>query len=310
MENLAIEVKGVSAHYDTGRRRVEALKNVNVEVRQGEIFGLLGPNGAGKTTLLSCIEGLHRPDCGSIRVAGVDVLRNPAPAKRKLGVQLQRTALMEGLTALELLVAYAALYEVYPTRAECTALLARFGLADQAHKRAKQMSGGQQQRLALAIALVTDPQIVLLDEPTAALDPHACRALWETIRAIREEGRTIIITTHNMDEGESLCNRVAIMDAGRIVACDAPSHLIASTGARPVLRAAIELPSDDAQPLVGAVQARRAGEYLEVETLDPTATLQSLYALAARHSRAVRDIAIRQPNLEDVYLKLTGRTLS
>ncbi|MCS6846108.1 MAG: ABC transporter ATP-binding protein [Anaerolineae bacterium] len=298
MEALAIEVKGVSAHYGAGRRRVEALKDVSVEVRRGEIFGLLGPNGAGKTTLLSCIEGLHRLDRGSICVAGIDVLHNSRPAKRKLGVQLQSTALMEGLTALELLKAYAALYEVYPTRAALMALLARFGLAEQAHKRAKQMSGGQQQRLALAIALVTDPQIVLLDEPTSALDPHARRALWEMIHAIHEEGRTIIITTHNMDEAESLCSRVAIMDAGRIVACDTPSQLIASTGARPVLRAAIELPPDDVQPLAGAVQMRRAGEYLEVETVDPTATLQSLYELAARHSRAVRDIVVRQPNLE------------
>jgi ABC-2 type transport system ATP-binding protein len=309
MATWAIQTWDVSAHYGKGQRRVEALKDVSLQVRQGEIFGLLGPNGAGKTTLLSCIEGLHRPDRGSICVAGVDVLRNPTQAKRKLGVQLQRAALIEGLTAVELVEVYAALYDVYPARHAIMALLNRFGLTDQAHKRAKQMSGGQQQRLALAIALVTDPQIVLLDEPTEGLDPHARRALWAMIRTIRDEGRTVVITTHRMDEAESLCGQVAIMDAGRVVACDAPGQLIAAMDARPVLRAAVELSAEAAQPLDGAVQVRRSGEYLEVETTDPMATLQSLYALAARHGRAVRDITVRQPSLEDVYLRLTGRTL-
>ncbi|MCL6511120.1 MAG: ABC transporter ATP-binding protein [Anaerolineae bacterium] len=309
MATWAIQTWDVSAYYGKGQRRVEALKDVSLQVRQGEIFGLLGPNGAGKTTLLSCIEGLHRPDRGSICVAGVDVLRNPTQAKRRLGVQLQRAALIEGLTAVELVEVYAALYDVYPARHAIMALLNRFGLADQAHKRAKQMSGGQQQRLALAIALVTDPQIVLLDEPTEGLDPHARRALWAMIRTIRDESRTVVITTHRMDEAESLCGQVAIMDAGRVVACDAPGQMIAAMDARPVLRAAVELSAEAAQPLDGAVRVRRSGEYLEVETTDPMATLQSLYALAARHGRAVRDITVRQPSLEDVYLRLTGRTL-
>ncbi|MDW8233781.1 MAG: ABC transporter ATP-binding protein, partial [Roseiflexaceae bacterium] len=214
MSELAIDVRNVRMHYGTGQRRIEALKGVSLDVRRGEIFGLLGPNGAGKTTLLSCIEGLYRPDTGAIFVAGIDVLRDPQRARRKLGIQLQSTALIDGLTALELIEVYAALYEVYLSRSQILDLLERFSLSDQAHRRAKQMSGGQRQRLALAIALSTDPEIVLLDEPTGALDPAARREVWRMIRTLKEQGRTIVITTHSMDEAEALCGRVAIIDEG------------------------------------------------------------------------------------------------
>ncbi|MDW8214262.1 MAG: ABC transporter ATP-binding protein, partial [Roseiflexaceae bacterium] len=186
MSELAIDVRNVRMHYGTGQRRIEALKGVSLDVRRGEIFGLLGPNGAGKTTLLSCIEGLYRPDTGAIFVAGIDVLRDPQRARRKLGIQLQSTALIDGLTALELIEVYAALYEVYLSRSQILDLLERFSLSDQAHRRAKQMSGGQRQRLALAIALSTDPEIVLLDEPTGALDPAARREVWRMIRTLKE----------------------------------------------------------------------------------------------------------------------------
>lgn len=310
MNNFAIQISSVSAHYAKGNKRVDALKDVSMNVAQGEIFGLLGPNGAGKTTLLACVEGLHVPDSGSVTVGNADVLRNPAQAKRKLGIQLQRSALIDGLTAIELMEAYAALYAVYPSRDKVMALLAQFQLTDLAHKRAKQMSGGQQQRLSLAIALVTDPEIVLLDEPTEALDPHARRAVWNMIGTLKDQGRTVVITTHSMDEAEVLCGRVAIMDQGRIVACEAPHQLIAAMGAKPVLKATIELPLEKVSPLVGATLARYIGEHLEIETSQPNATLDALYVLAAQYGRTVRDIAIRQPNLEDVYLKLTGKALN
>ncbi len=309
MSELAIEVRDVRMHYGGGRQRIEALKGVSLDVRRGEIFGLLGPNGAGKTTLLSCIEGLYRPDTGAIFVAGIDVLRDPQRARRKLGIQLQSTALIDGLTALELIEVYAALYEVYLSRSRILDLLEQFGLVDQANRRAKQMSGGQRQRLALAIALSTDPEIVLLDEPTGALDPAARREVWRMIRTLKEQGRTIVITTHSMDEAEALCGRVAIIDEGRIVACDSPHQLIAVADVQPVLKATVELPLEALPSLPGATQLRYVGEHLEIETASPEATLQALYAAAQQHGRLVRDIAVRQPNLEDVYLKLTGRRL-
>jgi ABC-2 type transport system ATP-binding protein len=310
MSELAIDIRDVRAHYGKGQRRVEALKGVSLDVQRGEIFGLLGPNGAGKTTLLSCIEGLHRPDTGAIVVAGIDVLRDPQRARRKLGIQLQSTALIDGLTATELIEVYAALYEVYPSRSRILELLEQFALVDQAHRRAKQMSGGQQQRLALAIALSTDPEIVLLDELTGSLDPAARREVWRMIRTLKDQGRTIVITTHSMDEAESLCGRVAILDEGRIVACDSPHRLIAAADVRLVLKATVDLPLDALPPLTGALEMRYVGERLEIETANPEATLQALYMAAQQYGRLVRDITVRQPNLEDVYLKLTGRSLS
>jgi ABC-2 type transport system ATP-binding protein len=310
MSELAIDIRDVRAHYGKGQRRVEALKGVSLDVQRGDIFGLLGPNGAGKTTLLSCIEGLHHPDTGAIVVAGIDVLRDPQRARRKLGIQLQSTALIDGLTATELIEVYAALYEVYPSRSRILELLEQFALVDQAHRRARRMSGGQQQRLALAIALSTDPEIVLLDEPTGSLDPAARREVWRTIRTLKDQGCTIVITTHSMDEAESLCGRVAILDEGRIVACDSPHRLIAAADVRPVLKATVELPLDALPPLPGALEMRYVGERLEIETANPEVTLQALYTAAQQYGRLVRDITVRQPNLEDVYLKLTGRSLS
>ncbi len=308
-ENV-IEVSQISAHYKTAKQRVNALNDVNLRVKRGEIFGLLGPNGAGKTTLLSCIQGLHRPDAGSVTVAGLDVVKHDAQVKRMLGVQLQRTALMDGLKAAELIEAYAALYDTFLTREQIHSLLKRFDLVDQANKLARQMSGGQQQRLSLAIAVSTDPAIVLLDEPTEALDPGARRAVWAMIREFKEQGRTVVLTTHSMDEAESLCGRVAIMDRGRVVACDTPQQLVAGMGINPMLKGTIELPLEQVRRLAGAAAVRYTGENLEIETAQPAATLNALYELAGKHGRTLRDVAIRQPNLEDVYLKLTGYSLN
>lgn len=308
-ENV-IEVSQISAHYKTAKQRVNALNDVNLRVKRGEIFGLLGPNGAGKTTLLSCIQGLHRPYAGSVTVAGLDVVKHDAQVKRMLGVQLQRTALMDGLKAAELIEAYAALYDTFLTREQIHSLLKRFDLVDQANKLARQMSGGQQQRLSLAIAVSTDPAIVLLDEPTEALDPGARRAVWAMIREFKEQGRTVVLTTHSMDEAESLCGRVAIMDRGRVVACDTPQQLVAGMGINPMLKGTIELPLEQVRRLAGAAAVRYTGENLEIETAQPAATLNALYELASKHGRTLRDVAIRQPNLEDVYLKLTGYSLN
>jgi ABC-2 type transport system ATP-binding protein len=230
---------------------------VSLDVRRGEVFGMLGPNGAGKSSTLACIEGLHRPEGGQVRVAGMDVAERPAAVKALLGVQLQKSALFSELSAIELIELYAALYDRFPSRAENMALLEQFGLTQKAKARPGQLSGGQQQRLALALALVNDPQVVLLDEPTSALDPQARRGVWGLIRRMRDEGRTLLLTTHSMDEAEELCDRVVIIDGGKVVALGTPPELIAR----------------HAPPL------------------------------------SPEDAARRRPNLEDVFLALTGRGL-
>ena len=301
-----INVNDVTAAYGA----LTALKGVSLNVQKGEIFGLLGPNGAGKTTLLASVEGLHKPKQGDVYVGGVNVQTDPAATKRQLGIQLQKTALLDDLTVAELVEVYAALYEVYLTSKEIDTLLARFDLVEKRNTLARRLSGGQQQRLALAVAIANDPQIVLLDEPTSALDPHARRAVWDIVRQLHDEGRTIVLTTHAMEEAEALCGRIAIIDRGQIVACDTPSALIANLNLNSMLKATVELPLDQVRALPDVSAARYTGQYLEVETARPEVTLTALHALAAKLGRSVRDVALRQPNLEDVFLKLTGRALA
>ena len=305
-----IHLTDLHVTYRRGREQVVALDGVDLSIGRGEIFGLLGPNGAGKTTLLSVVEGLLRPERGAAVVDGIDVLAQPQQAKRRLGIQLQRSALLDDLTAVELVRLYAALYDVQLSQAAAGALLARFGLADEARAYARRLSGGQQQRLALAVAVANDPQVVLLDEPTAALDPGARRVVWEMIRRLHAEGRTIVLTTHAMEEAEALCSRVAIIHHGRIVACDTPAALIGRIDVRPVIKAALDLPLERVAPLPGVRAARYTGAHLEVETAEPQGTLAALQTLAAEHSRPFGEVTIRQPNLEDVFLKLTGQTLN
>jgi ABC-2 type transport system ATP-binding protein len=235
-----------------------AVHQLSFTVQSGEIFGLLGPNGAGKTSTLACIEGIRTPTTGNVQVAGYDMCLAPAAAKQLLGVQLQKTALFAELTAGELVELYAALYNLFPPRAAIIALLEQFGLGQKANARPGQLSGGQQQRLALALAVVNNPQVVLLDEPSTGLDPQARRGVWALIRRMQSEGRTIVLTTHSMEEAQTLCDRVGILAEGRLVALDTPAALIAT------------------------------------------------YAPALPDAESAR----RQPNLEDVFLALTGRGLS
>jgi ABC-2 type transport system ATP-binding protein len=230
-----IDVQDLTAAYGS----VTALKGVSLTVHKGEIFGLLGPNGAGKSTLLACVEGLHKPENGHTRIGGMDVQSDPAGTKRQLGIQLQKTALLDDLTVAELVEVYAALYEVYLARGQIDSLLARFDLLEKRNTLARRLSGGQQQRLALTVAIANDPQIVLLDEPTSALDPHARRAVWDIVRHLHDEGRTIVLTTHAMEEAEALCGRIAIIDRGQIVACDTPAALIATLNLNSMLKATV-----------------------------------------------------------------------
>ena len=219
---LALQVEDLHVSYGPKR----AVDGVSLEINEGEIFGLLGPNGAGKTTTLSAIEGLLRPDSGSIRIGDVDARANPMAAKARIGVQLQSTSFQSDLTIREIVQLYAGLYGVPLSRTEIDDLLANVHLGEEASKRFSQISGGQQKRVSLLIATIHSPPLVLLDEPTAGLDPQARRQLWDRIERQRDTGRSILLTTHSMEEAQAVCHRVAIIDRGKLLTVDTPAGLI------------------------------------------------------------------------------------
>jgi len=219
---LALEVEGLRVSYGPKL----AVDGVSLDINEGEIFGLLGPNGAGKTSTLSAIEGLVKPDAGSIRIGDVDARANASAAKARMGVQLQSTSFQANLTVREIVRLYAGLYGVSVTRAGIDDLLANVHLGEEASKRFSQLSGGQQKRVSLLIATIHSPPLVLLDEPTAGLDPQARRQLWDRIERLRDIGRSILLTTHSMEEAQAVCHRVAIIDSGRLITVDTPAGLI------------------------------------------------------------------------------------
>jgi ABC-2 type transport system ATP-binding protein len=223
-ERLALRVRGLRVSYGS----LVAVDAIDLDVRVGEIYGLLGPNGAGKTSALSAIEGLLRPDAGAITIGGVDARAHPLRAKARLGVQLQSTSFHSDLTLAEIVRLFAGLYGVTLSKEQIRERLADSGLDAEASKRFREISGGQQQRFSLLIATIHDPPVVLLDEPTAGLDPQARRRLWDRIERFRKEGRSIVLTTHSMEEAQAVCDRVAIMDRGRIITVDTPADLIAT----------------------------------------------------------------------------------
>jgi ABC-2 type transport system ATP-binding protein len=205
--------------------QIKAVDGVSFDVEEREVFGLLGPNGAGKTTTVEILEGLRSADDGTAIVAGVDVRKDPNGVKERIGVQLQQSAFPENFLAREIVDLFALFYG---KRVDAMALLRSVGLEDKAKQKQEKLSGGQRQRLSIAVALVNEPRVLFLDEPTTGLDPQARRNLWELVRAIRARGTTVFLTTHYLDEAEALCDRVAIMDGGHIVALDSPPALIAS----------------------------------------------------------------------------------
>lgn len=214
MENSILTVSGLNVRYGN----LHAVQDVSFDVRAGEIFGLLGPNGAGKTSTLSAIEGLLRPESGQIHIAGYDIRQQALYAKANMGVQLQHTSFQPDLTVGEIISLYAGLYGVAPQ-------LERLGEIP-GHKKMSELSGGQQQRVSLLITTIHDPKLVLLDEPTTGLDPQSRRELWEKIEAIRERGNGVVLTTHSMEEAEAVCDRLAIIDHGKVLMIDTPEGLI------------------------------------------------------------------------------------
>jgi ABC-2 type transport system ATP-binding protein len=290
-----------------------AVAGLDLAIWPGEIFGILGPNGAGKTTTLEMLEGLRAPDHGSIRVAGFDPATEAAKVHRLIGVQLQSTALFDYLSCAEIVALFAALYGADSSPARVDHLLALVGLEEKRTARVDTLSGGQKQRLALALALVNTPRIAFLDEPTTGLDPAARRTLWQTVRDIRAAGTTVVLTTHYMEEAEQLCDRIAIMDRGRTVACDTPAALIRDLGAEATVRATLEggfLGREDlaSLPAVVAVELdERDGHWsLELRTADAQPTLIALLALAQNQGIILSGLATAQATLEDVFLARTG----
>lgn len=303
--DTAIEVENLVKHYPG----VKAVDGVSFTVRRGEIFGLLGPNGAGKTTTLQVIEGLRPADDGRVTVLGHAVARHAGHVKRRIGVQLQRTSLLPEMTAVEQVLLFARLYGRRLNRANALRLLDQVELRAKAAALPENLSGGQQQRLALALALVNDPEIVFLDEPTAGLDPQARHGLWDLVRRLRAAGRTVVLTTHYMEEAEALCHRVGIIDHGKLLALDTPGGLINQMAGLATITIAAALTADEVAQLPGVRRVQPDGALLRLQTADVATAVGALLALATARGLALRDLHVRQPSLEDVFLRLTGRTI-
>ncbi len=296
-----ISVSGLTKRYGAAL----AVDNVSFAVARGEIFGLLGRNGAGKTTTVECLQGLREPDGGNIRVLGLDPQSRPRELRRLVGCQLQESALPARIKVWEALAWFSAFS---PTGGDWQELLTQWGLADKRKAHFSELSGGQRQRLFIALALVNDPQVVFLDEMTTGLDPAARRVAWDLIAAVRARGTTVVLVTHAMDEAQQLCDRVAVMDAGRIVALDTPQGLVARHTRELTVR--FSVPGCDVSwlgdlPTVTGVRARDG--QLTVTGSGPV--LVDVAAALAAHGLRPADLNVDQPSLEDVFLRITGHRL-
>lgn len=288
---------------------VQAVRDISFAVGRGEVFGILGPNGAGKTTTLECVEGLQPPTSGRMQVLGIDTHREPERVKERIGVQLQASAYFEHLTLTEILELFGRFYRRSLPAEE---LLTKVSLVEKADTQVKHLSGGQQQRFAIAATLVNDPEVIFLDEPTTGLDPQARRNLWEFIERIHDDGRTVVLTTHYMEEAQTLCQRVAIMDQGEIVAMDTPANLIRGLDAPYQIRAVVPgaSPGDELRGLDGVTGANVEEDgVLALQSRDSTATVRALFEWGERLNVRIEHLEVRPATLEDVFLSLTGRAL-
>ncbi len=283
--------------------RLVAVDDISFEVAGGEIFGLLGPNGAGKTTAVECLQGLRNYDSGEVRIIGLDPRRDARALRRRLGSQLQESALPDRIKVWEALDLFGS---VAAEALDWRTLLEPWGLAEKRRASFGSLSGGQRQRLFIALALVNNPEIVFLDEMTTGLDPAARRVAWELIRQIRDRGTTVVLVTHFMDEAEYLCDRLAVVDRGKIIAADSPQGLIARhTGAVRIIFTTGETDLPWLERIPGVKAVTRKGARVEVEGGGPVLALVA--AALVEHGIVPADLRVEQPSLEDVFLKLTGR---
>jgi ABC-2 type transport system ATP-binding protein len=301
-----VQVKGLRKTYGA----TVAVDEVSFEVREGEIFGMVGPNGAGKTTTIECLEGLRKPDAGTVRVLGVDPQREGQTLCLRVGMQLQQSNLPDRMKVWEALDMYASFY---PKAADWKELLAQLGLEEKRNAPFSKLSGGQKQRLFIALALLPDPQLVFLDELTTGLDPQARHTIWDLVRDVRGRGKTILLTTHFMEEAERLCDRVAILDHGRIVALDTPAVLIRGLGVeeRVVFTLGGTLPVGFEKAFSGAVRLEVLGEQVVVQGKDghKVPLVSEVVSLLSGQGIPFRDLRTEQPTLEDVFLSMTGREM-
>jgi ABC-2 type transport system ATP-binding protein len=286
---------------------VAAVEEVSFEIRRGEIFGMVGPNGAGKTTTIECCEGLRRPDSGELRVLGLDPRSDGNALRERIGVQLQSAALSPRMKVWEALDLFGSFFE---KKADWKPLMERMGLAEKRNAHVSSLSGGQKQRLFIALSLLNDPELVFLDELTTGLDPQARRAMWDLVRDIRGKGKTVFLTTHFMEEAERLCDRVAIIDHGRIITLDTPQNLVRTLDAEShvVFFTDSPLPADTLNAVPGAARMERDGDRVVVYGRGDALVGGVVAALGAR-GIPFRDLRTEQPTLDDVFLTLTGRPL-
>jgi ABC-2 type transport system ATP-binding protein len=299
-----IEVSAIRKTYGS----TVAVDEASFTVDEGEIFGLIGPNGAGKTTTMECIEGLRKPDRGSIAVLGLDPFRQVYKLQQRIGVQLQQAQLQKRIKVWEAVDLWASLYG--KKASDGVRLLEQLGLTDKRSAWFMNLSGGQKQRLFIALALINDPEVVFLDELTTGLDPQSRRAIWELVRGIRQRGKTVFLTTHLMEEAERLCDRVAIMEHGRIIDIDTPSRLVA----RHCPERTVILSTDEAaaaapfQRIPGVDSVTNVGRQFTISGSGDDLVTAVIHCLSECRIR-VTDFRTILPNLEDVFLKLTGRSI-
>lgn len=303
---VAVRCRGLVKRYGS----VVAVDRLDLEVRSGECFGLLGPNGAGKTTTVEILQGLIRPDAGQVEVLGLTWERHADELRQRLGSQLQETKLADKLTVRETLKLFRSFYRRGTSVDE---VLQVVQLAEKRDTWVAKLSGGQRQRLAVACALVCQPDLLFLDEPTTGLDPQSRRQLWDVIVRFRANGGTILLTTHYMEEAERLCDRVAVMDHGRVIALGTPRELVASLGAEHVVEFAVAdggVVDDGAlRALPGVADLRRADGKLRLTVRRVHETLPALMRLLAERDIALSELVTHHATLEDVFLSLTGRHL-
>jgi len=288
---------------------IRAVDGVSFEVKEGEIFGLLGPNGAGKTTTIEIMEGYRKPDGGSVSVLGFDPIKDGYEIKEQIGIMLQFTVLYPELRVGEVLKLFASYYR---RSVDTNALIEIIGLKDKKNAYVKELSGGQKRKLAFILTLINDPKLMFLDEPTEGLDPQTRRVVWEIIRKAPDDGKTVFVTTHYIEEVQNLCDRVAIIDHGKIIVLDTPKRLMASLE----VEQKIEFVTDSAISVdqlkkikdVSKAVKTREGEFV-IYTKKTQTTLKELMVLAEKESYEFRDLKVIGATLEDVFIKLTGRRI-
>jgi ABC-2 type transport system ATP-binding protein len=313
MGEWAILVKDLCKEYPGRNGAVRAVNGIDLEIRQGECFGLLGPNGAGKTTTVEIVEGLNQPTSGAVEVLGLTWSSDAVAIRERIGVTLQETRFPEKETVSEIVTVFRSFYK---TGVNPEDVIARVELDSKSNSFIEHLSGGQRQRLAVALALVGDPEILFLDEPTTGLDPQSRRQLWDVIRELRDRGRTIVLTTHYMDEAERLCDRVAIIDQGKIIAQGSPAELIARLGGDHVIEFALEAapgePSANPDLFLGldsVLAARVEADGIVLTVAKPHRAIPALLEELQNQERTLIRLTTRHVSLEDVFVSLTGRHL-